>query len=121
MVLAHCLLKTCDESPLNKGSNTFSDGVVQRREMMIRIPSGPDEEVVHDWRRFYAKIDGHAGKRDRKGQFSEILRWARRFDVNRSGRFSGDESKRVQQVLWYSDSPLVRIYKRPSALKADAA
>jgi len=93
------------------GSATFSDGVVQRREMMIRIPNGADTEVVHDWRRFYAKIDGHGGKRDRKGQFSEVLRWVRSFDRNHNGRLSGKEDPKG--ILFLGDHPLVRIYTRP--------
>jgi hypothetical protein len=105
-------LKTCDESLPNMGSATFSDGVVQRREMAIRIPNGPDTEVVHDWRRFYGKIDGHGGKRDRKGQFSEVLRWVRRFDRNRNGRLTIKEDPK--DVLFGGDDPLVRIYTRPT-------
>jgi hypothetical protein len=119
--LAREALATCDESLPNMGSPTFSDGVVQRREMTIRLPTGPDEatgveeEVVHDWRRFYAKIDGRGGKRDRKGQLSEILRWTRRFDLNHNGRLSRRESKRISNVLWGPElrGHLVRIYRRP--------
>ena len=105
------VLRTCDASLPNIGSPTFSDGVVQRREMTFRLPNGADTEFVIDWRRFYAKIDGHGGKRDRKGQFSEVVRWVRSFDRNHNGRLSGKEDPKG--ILFLGDHPLVRTYERP--------
>src|SRR5215218_151810 len=89
---AHEIIKAWDKSFAALEHETGGDGVVQRREMVIRQPCEGGLEAIRDARRFFDRIDGRGGPRDRRGQFGEALRFMRSFDRNGNGLSDGEVS-----------------------------